>query len=75
MYGSDTESEPDNDLKKWDATEFASQLPHAMLERSDCGLAERVEDAIVALRSIPIQEVLMVPVTQSALSLYNLIGF
>ena len=75
MYGSDTESEPENDLKKWDATEFASQLPHGMLEHSDCGLAERVTDAIVALRSIPIQEVLMVSVTQFTLLSCNLTGF
>lgn len=74
MYDSDTEPELENDLKKWDATEFASQLPRAMLEHSDCDLAERVADAIVALRSIPVQEVLMVPVTQSTLSSCNLIG-
>jgi len=75
MHDSDTESEPENDLKKWDATEFASQLPHATLEHSDCNLAERVANAIVALGSIPVQEVLMVPVIQSILSSCNLIGF
>ena len=75
MHDSDTESEPENDLKKWDATEFASQLPHAISEHSDYNLAERVANAIVALGSIPIQEVLMVPVIQSILSSRNLIGF
>ena len=75
MHDSDTESEPENDLKKWDATEFASQLPHAILEHSDRNLAERVANAIVALGSIPIQEVLMVPVIQSTPSSCNLIGF
>lgn len=61
MYGSDTESEPESDLKKWDATEFALQLPHVMSEHSDHGRVERVADAIAALQSIPIQDVLMVP--------------
>ena len=61
MHDSDTESEPESDLKKWDATAFASQLPSAMSEHSDHDLVERVADAIATLRSIPIQEVLMVP--------------
>jgi hypothetical protein len=73
MYDSDTEPEPDNDLKKWDATEFASQLPRKILEHSDCDLAERVADAIAALKSIPVQEVLMVPVAQPIFSSCNLI--
>ena len=60
MSGSDTESEPESDLKKWDATEFALQLPHTMLEDSDHDLMGRVADAIATLRSIPVQEVLMV---------------
>jgi len=60
MYGSDTESEPESDLKKWDATEFASQLPHTMLEDPDHDLVGRVADAIATLRSISVQEVLMV---------------
>lgn len=60
MYDSDTESEPESDLKKWDATEFASQLPHTMPEVSGYDLVGRVEDAITTLRSIPVQEVLMV---------------
>ena len=60
MYGSDTESEPESDLKKWDATEFASQLPHTMLEGSDPGLVGKVADAITTLGSIPVQEILMV---------------
>lgn len=75
MYDSDTESEPESDLKKWSATEFASQLPHARLERSDCDLAERVADAVAALRSIPVQEVLTVLFAHSAPSSCNLIGF
>jgi len=75
MYGSDTESEPENDLKKWDATEFASQLPHAILEPSDRELSERVADAIAALRSIPVQEVLMVRPTQFQHSSCNLTVF
>ena len=75
MYDSDTESEPESDLKKWDATDFASQLPHATLERSDRDLSERVADAIAALRSIPVQEVLMVYANQSPLSSCNLIVF
>lgn len=62
MYDSDTESEPESDLKKWDATEFALQLPHAISEHSGCDLVERVTDAIATLRSIPVQEVLMVPI-------------
>ena len=66
MYDSGTESEPESDLKKWDATEFASQLPHAMSERSGCDLLERVADAMATLRSIPIREVLMVPTTASS---------
>lgn len=60
MSGSDTESELESDLRKWDATEFASQLPHAMSEHSDRNLVERVTDAIATLESIPIDEVLMV---------------
>jgi len=60
MYGSDTESEPESDLKKWDATEFALQLPHTVLEDSDHDLVGRVADAIATLGSIPVQEVLMV---------------
>ena len=64
MYGSDTESEPESDLKKWDATEFASQLPHATSERSDQSLIERVVDAMAVLRSIPVQDVLMVLITR-----------
>lgn len=64
MYGSDTESEPESDLKKWDATEFASQLPHAASERSDQGFVERVVDAIAVLGSIPVQDVLMVLITR-----------
>jgi len=75
MYGSDTESEPENDLKKWDATEFALQLPHTMSGRSDRDLVESVADAIDTLRSIPVQEVLMVPITGSSLSSCCLIGF
>ncbi|KAF9650667.1 hypothetical protein BDM02DRAFT_1285806 [Thelephora ganbajun] len=59
MYGSDTESEPESDLKKWDATEFASQLPHVITEHSDHDLVERVTDAIATLGSITVQEVLM----------------
>jgi len=66
MYGSDTESEPESDLKKWDATEFALQLPRAMLEHSDHELVERVADAVATLRSITIQDVLMVLITQSS---------
>ena len=65
MYDSDTESELENDLKKWDATEFASQLPHAISERSDRDLMERVTEAIDTLGSIPAKEVLMVPITRS----------
>lgn len=60
MYDSETESEPECDLKKWDATEFASQLPRAISENSDRDLVERVTDAIATLESIPVQEVLMV---------------
>lgn len=60
MYGSDTESEPESDLKKWDATEFALQLPHTIPEDSGHDLVGRVADAIATLRSIPVQEVLMV---------------
>ena len=60
MYDSETESEPECDLKKWDATEFASQLPRAISENSDRDLAERVTDAIATLKSIPVEEVLMV---------------
>jgi broad specificity phosphatase PhoE len=60
MYDSETESEPEDDLKKWDATEFASQLPRTMSESSDRDLAERVTDAIATLESIPVEEVLMV---------------
>ncbi|KAF9786112.1 hypothetical protein BJ322DRAFT_1210647 [Thelephora terrestris] len=56
---SDTESEPESDLKKWDATEFASQLPHVISEHSDRNLVERVTDAITTLESIPVGEVLM----------------
>ena len=67
MCSSDTESEPENDLKKWDATEFASQLPHAISERSDGDLLERVADAMATLRSIPIREVLTVSTTTSSL--------
>jgi hypothetical protein len=66
MYDSDTESEPENDLKKWDAAEFASQLPHAISEGSDGDLMERVTDAIDTLGSIPAEEVLMVPITRSS---------
>lgn len=64
MYGSDTESEPESDLKKWDAAEFALQLPHAMLEPSSHGLAERVADAVATLRSIPVREVLVVSMSR-----------
>lgn len=60
MYDSDTESEPESDLKKWDATEFALQLPHTMPEDSGHDLVGRIADAITTLRSIPVQEVLMV---------------
>lgn len=60
MYDSETESEPEGDLKKWDATEFASQLPRVVSENSERDLAERVADAIVTLESIPVEEVLMV---------------
>lgn len=60
MDGSDTESEPESDLKKWDATEFASQLPYVISEHSDHDLVERVADAITTLGSIPVQEVLTV---------------
>ena len=67
MYDSDTESEPESDLKKWDATEFASRLPHAASERSGCDLLERVADAMATLRSIPIREVLKVPTAASSL--------
>ena len=63
MHDSDTESEPESDLKKWDATEFASQLPHATSENSDHDLVERVADAMATLRSIPRWEVLMVPIS------------
>lgn len=66
MCNSDTESEPESDLKKWDAAEFASQLPHTMSERSDCNLLERVANAMAALRSIPIREVLTVSTTASS---------
>lgn len=60
MYDSETECEPECDLKKWDATEFASQLPRTVSENSDRDLAERVTDAIATLESIPVEEVLMV---------------
>ena len=60
MYDSDTESEPESDLKKWDAAEFALQLPHTASEDSDHDLVGRVADAITTLRSIPVQEVLKV---------------
>lgn len=60
MYDSDTESEPESNLKKWDATEFASQLPHAISERSGRDLVERVTNAMATLGSIPIDEVLAV---------------
>lgn len=60
MYDSETESEPECDLKKWDATEFASQLPRALSEHLDRDLAERVTNAIATLGSIPVREVLMV---------------
>ena len=60
MHDSETESEPECDLKKWDATEFASQLPRAISGSSDRGLAERVTDAIATLESIPVEEVLTV---------------
>lgn len=61
MYDSDTESEPESNLKKWDATEFASQLPREVSEHPDRDLAERVTNAMATLRSIPIDEV---PVVQ-----------
>jgi len=73
MYGSDTESEPENDLKKWDATEFALQLPRTVSRLSGHDLVEGVVNAITTLRSIPAQEVLMVPITGSPLSSCNLI--
>lgn len=60
MYDSETESEPECDLKKWDATEFASQLPRAMSENPDRDSKERVTDAIATLASIPVEEVLVV---------------
>ena len=64
MYESDTESEPENDLRKWDATEFASQLPRTISQHPDRDLTERVADAIATLVSIPVEEVLMVRVTR-----------
>ena len=75
MYCSDTESEPESDLKKWDATEFASQLPHTVLERSDCDVVERIADAVATLGSIPVQEVLMVPIIVPSPSSCRLIVF